>query len=159
MTADGAAETKPAAPARVVIGTDLIADRGPQRRDRDRTGVIRVVLVRRPRREQPDPGAELGLDIDDLLAGRYQLLGQHVTQPGRASTARTRSGQVAAHSSNSTAWPERARTRNSPSGVSAGSIAAAVWDPLCGSTPIITAAIQNALPVAGTGHWHKTRHG
>ncbi len=69
-----------------------------QRRDRLAEGVIRVVLVRCPGREQPDPGAELGLDIDDLLAGRQQLLGQQVTQAARAlalaTTAQVRSGRA-----------------------------------------------------------------
>jgi hypothetical protein len=65
--------------------------------------------------------AELGLDIDDMLACRQQLLGQHVPQPARApSTAQVRSGQAAARSSNCAAWLEQARTLSSPSGTSAG---------------------------------------
>jgi hypothetical protein len=46
-----------------------------------------------------------------------------------------------------------ARTLISPSGTSAASIATAVWDPLCGSTPIIT-AIQTALSLADPGRRH-----
>src|SRR5258706_12006040 len=53
--------------------------------DRDRAGVIRVVFVRPARGPQPDPRAELGLDIDDLLAGGQRLRGQQVTEPARAS--------------------------------------------------------------------------
>ncbi|HEY6430304.1 MAG TPA: hypothetical protein VIX84_23985 [Acidimicrobiales bacterium] len=46
-----------------------------------------------------------------------------------------------AHATNCSAWDTDARTRNWPSGSSAGPIAAAVYGALCGSTPIITAAI------------------
>ena len=34
---------------RVVIGPHLVTDRGAQRRHRHRAGVIRVILIRRPR--------------------------------------------------------------------------------------------------------------
>ena len=40
----------------------------------------------------------------------------------------------------------QARTRSSPSGSSAALIATAVCEALCGSTPIITAAITALLP-------------
>jgi hypothetical protein len=62
--------------------------------------------------------------------------------PPAPSTAQVRWGQSAAHSSSLAAWRDEARTLTSPSGTSAASIATAVWDALCGSTPIITTAIR-----------------
>ena len=48
-------------------------------------------------------------------------------------------------------WAQ-ARTRSWPSGTSAGSIATAVCDALCGSIPIITATMANVLlPVLDLG--------
>ena len=50
--------------------------------------------------------------------------------------------------------PTQARTRSSPSGSSAAPIATAVCEALCGSTPIITAAIGTLLlPGRGQGPW------
>ncbi len=69
---------------RVVITPDLAAGGRAQRGDGDRAGVIGVILIRRPRRQEPDPGAQLGLHVQHLLVGRQELLGQHVTQPARA---------------------------------------------------------------------------
>jgi hypothetical protein len=60
----------------VVISGHLPTGPGPQRRDRHRQGIVRVVLVRVPGLQQPDPRGQLGLDVKDLLAGRHQLLGQ-----------------------------------------------------------------------------------
>jgi hypothetical protein len=60
---------------RVVIGGDLRAGGRAQRGDGDRAGVIGIVLIRRPGGQQPDPGAELGLDIQHLLACGDELLG------------------------------------------------------------------------------------
>ena len=57
-------------------------------------------------------------------------------------TAQVRSGQAAAHPTSFSAWAAQARTRSSPSGSSVPPIATAVCDPLCGSTPIITAVIS-----------------
>jgi len=68
----------------VIVGPDLPPGRRAQRRDRDGPGVVGIVFVHRPRGQQPDPGAELGLDIKDPLTRRQQLLGQQVTQPGGA---------------------------------------------------------------------------
>ena len=65
---------------RVVIGPGF-ADAGrAQRGDGDRAGVVGVVLVHVPGGQQPDPGAQLGLHVQDPLAGRQQLLGQQVPQ-------------------------------------------------------------------------------
>ena len=77
-------------------------------------------------------------------------------RPPPPSTAQVRCGQAAAHASSRSAWAAQARTRSSPSGSSAALIATAVCEALCGSTPIITAAMENSFPyrrartVAGT---------
>jgi len=63
---------------RVVIGPDLRGGMRAQRRDPHRQGVVGVVLARRARRRQPYPRAELGLHVQDALAGGDQLLGQQV---------------------------------------------------------------------------------
>jgi hypothetical protein len=65
---------------RVIISRDFPAGGRAQCRDRDRAGVVRVVLIHRPSRQQPDPGTELGLHIGHPLTGRQQLLGQQVPQ-------------------------------------------------------------------------------
>lgn len=41
-----------------------------------------IVLVDRVVVEQPDPGAQLGLDVDDPLASPDELLSQEVAQAG-----------------------------------------------------------------------------
>jgi hypothetical protein len=112
-----------------------------------RAGVVRVVLVHVPRGQQPDPGAELGRDIQYPLTGGQQLLGQQVARAAgaldrpRSAVARPRPRPAAAR-------PEpQARTRSSPSGSSAALIAAAVCEASCGSTPIITAAIGLPLSI------------
>jgi hypothetical protein len=69
---------------RVIVGLDLAAGRRAQRRDSDRPGVVGVVLVHRPIRQQPHPGAQLGLHVQDPLTRGQQLLGQQVTQAARA---------------------------------------------------------------------------
>src|SRR5215470_11514831 len=55
--------------------------------------------------------------------------------------AQVRSGQDTAHASSRSACAPQARTRTSPSGSSAALITTAVCEALCGSTPIITAAM------------------
>lgn len=60
---------------RVVLGRHFPPGPGPQRRDGDRQGVVRVVLVRVTGLQQPHPGGQLGLHIQDPLARRDQLLG------------------------------------------------------------------------------------
>jgi hypothetical protein len=69
---------------RVVIGDHLTAAPGTQRRDRDRQGVVRVVLVRIAGLQQPDPGGQLGLHVQDPLPGGGELLGEQVTQAAGA---------------------------------------------------------------------------
>jgi hypothetical protein len=58
--------------------------------------------------------------------------------PPAPSTAQVRSGHACAHASSRSACAAQARTRSWPSGSSAGLIATAVCEALCGSTPIIT---------------------
>ena len=62
--------------------------------------------------------------------------------PPAPSIAQVRSGPADAQASSRWTCTVEARTRTSPSAVSAWSITTAVCDPLCGSTPIITAAID-----------------
>src|ERR1019366_3930421 len=69
---------------RVIISGDRPRAPGAQRRDRDRPGVVRVVLVTRPGRQQPHPRAQLRLHIEHPLAGGSELPGQQVPRPARA---------------------------------------------------------------------------
>ncbi len=65
---------------RVILDADLLRRRCPQRGDRDRQGVVRVVLVGRLRRQQPHARRELRLHVQDSLAGSDELLGEQVAQ-------------------------------------------------------------------------------
>jgi hypothetical protein len=67
---------------RVILGCHLPRSRRAQRRDRDRAGVVRVVLARPPGRQQPHPGAQLGLHIEHELAPRPPAAGR-AGSPGR----------------------------------------------------------------------------
>ena len=67
-------------------------------------------------------------------------------RPAAPSTAQVRSGQDFAQVSSRSACAAQARTR--PTGTSSAPIATAVCEPLCGSTPIITAAIIYSFPSA-----------
>ena len=67
-------------------------------------------------------------------------------RPAAPSTAQVRSGQATAHATSRSACAVQARTRSSPIGSPAGPIATAVCEPLCGSTPIITAAMNGPFP-------------
>ncbi len=69
----------------MVIGPDLAAGGRAQRGDRDRPGVVRVVLVRIARGQQPYPRSQLRLDVQDPFPGGGQLPGQHVPQAAGAS--------------------------------------------------------------------------
>ena len=71
--------------------------------------------------------------------------------PPAPSTAQARCGQACAHPSSRSAWAAQARTRSWPSGSSAGSIATAVCEALCGSIPIITTMANALLPVFDLG--------
>jgi hypothetical protein len=63
----------------VIIGRHLLPGRRAQRGDGHRPGVVRVVLVRVTGGQQPYPGAQLGLDIQNPLTCGDKLLGQQVT--------------------------------------------------------------------------------
>ena len=69
---------------RVILGHHLAPGLRPQRRDRDRQGIVRVVLVRVPGLQQPHPGSELGRHVQHPLPGGDQLLGQQPAQPAGA---------------------------------------------------------------------------
>lgn len=61
---------------RVILGVNLGQRRRPERGDGHRAGVVRVVLVRRRRRQQP--GCQLRLDVHDALTSGHELLGQQI---------------------------------------------------------------------------------
>ena len=135
----------------VVLSGHLLAGPGPQRRDRHGQRIVGVVLVRVPGLQQPHPGRQLGLHVQHPLAGRDKLLGQQPAQSRRRPRP-PRSAPASPPPTPPASRPERpqARTRISPSGSSAALITTAVCDPLCGSTPIITATISTL---------HIVRHG
>jgi hypothetical protein len=133
----------------VIIGLHLAARGRAQRRDRDRAGVVGVVLVRVTAGQQPHPRAHLGLHLEHPLTSAQRLLSQQMPSPPAPSMAQVRSGQAAARASSRSVCDTEARTRTSPSGSSAGLIATAVCEPLCGSTPIITAAMNRPSLNAG----------
>jgi hypothetical protein len=58
--------------------------RRAQRGDRHRAGIVGIVLIDVPGRQQPHPGGQLGRHVQHPLTGRQQLLGQQMTQPARA---------------------------------------------------------------------------
>jgi hypothetical protein len=66
---------------RVIVGPGLPDAGRAQRRDRDRAGIVGVVLVHVAGGQQPDPRAQLGLHVQHPLTRRHQLLGQQVPQP------------------------------------------------------------------------------
>jgi hypothetical protein len=65
----------------VLRGDDLTQRRRPQRGDRDRQGVVGIVLVRPPRAQHTDPRRERRRHVQDGLARSDQLLGQQVAEP------------------------------------------------------------------------------
>ena len=66
----------------VIHRLDRSQRRRSQRGDRDRQGVVRVVLVGAARAEQPDTRSQRRGDVDDGLAGVDELLSQQVPEPG-----------------------------------------------------------------------------
>ena len=66
----------------VAVSGHLPRGPGPQRRDRHRPGIVRVVLVHIAGLQQPHPRRQLGLDVQHLLARGGQLLRQQTAQPG-----------------------------------------------------------------------------
>ena len=132
---------------RVVIGPDRPAGGRAQRRDRDRAGVVGVVLVHRSRRPAAAPGRRAWAGRPAPARRRRPAAGPAgAPGPPAPPTAQVRCGQAAAHASSRSAWAAEARTRTWPSGSSAAPIATAVCEPLCGSTPIITAATIYPFP-------------
>ena len=83
-----------------------------------------------------------------MLARRHQLLGQQVAHPAGALDRPDALADDSAHPISRSTWPAAERTRSSPNTVSLSSIATAVCDALCGSTPIITAH-RNRLLIVG----------
>jgi hypothetical protein len=77
---------------RVIIGAHRQATRRPQRRDRHRQGVVRVVLVRRPRPRQPDPRGQLGRHAGTRSPAATSCCASRCPSPAAPSTAQVRSG-------------------------------------------------------------------
>ena len=111
-----------------------------QRRDRDRAGVVRIVLLRRP-----DPNSRVR--VDNTAGTSTHGLARRRRAAGRAgSRAHWRTplptldpGSDAAHDRSRSVW--RTAGSNTESGrahTRSLSIATAVCDALCGSIPIIT---------------------
>ena len=73
--------------------------------------------------------------------------------PPAPSTAQVRCGQAAAQASSRCTCSALAGTRSSPSRSSAALTAAAVCEPLCGSTPIITTAMASLPSPRGREPW------
>jgi hypothetical protein len=68
----------------VVFGGHFPPGPGPQRRDRDRQGVVGVVLAGVPGLKQAHPGGQLGRHVSYPLPSSHQLLGQQMPQPASA---------------------------------------------------------------------------
>ena len=144
----GAAWPRPSAPPRGHRPLTWRAGRRPQRRDRDRPGIVRVVLVRVPGRPAAAPARPAWAARPAPARRRRPAAGpadgpaRRRPRPPRSAPARPPPRPAAAP-----AWAAQARTRSSPSGSSAAPIATAVCEPLCGSIPIITAAIGTPHPL------------
>ena len=145
---------------RVVIGGHLAAGPGPQRRDRHRQGIVRIVLIRVTSLQQPHPAGQLRLHVQHPLARRDQLLGQQPTagalhRPGplRPQPPPTRRQLLGLDR-------RRPLTGSSPSGSSAALTQPPppCASPCAGSTPIITAAISTLQVVHREGRtWRACR--
>src|SRR6266536_4410649 len=77
--------------------------------------------------------------------------------PPAPPAAQVRCGQACAHPSSRSAWAVQARTCSWPSGTSAGSMATAVCEALCGSIPIITTTMGTPSSLSLT--WDNDRGG
>ena len=133
---------------RVVLGDHRTPGLRPQRRDRHRVGVIRVVLAGVPGLQQPHPGGQLRRHIATRSPAATSCQSGRFPSPAAPSTAQARSGHCRAHASSWPAWDGQPRTRSSPSGSSPRPIATAVCELLRGSIPIITSAISALPPFA-----------
>jgi len=67
---------------RIVLGHHRPRRLGPQRRDRHRQRIVRVVLIRVAGLQQPHPRRQLRLHVQDPLAGGGELPVQQPAQPG-----------------------------------------------------------------------------
>ena len=103
---------------RVVLGGDLAAGPGPQRRDRHGQGIVRVVLVRSPLNSRTRD-ASFGWTSRTRSPAATSCWASSRPSPAAPSTAQVRSGHAAAHSASFPACAADARTRISPSGSSA----------------------------------------
>src|SRR5262249_55579217 len=68
----------------VIIAPHLPDRGGAQRGDRHRAGIVGIVVVDVPGRQQPHPRGQLGRHVQHPLPRCQQLLGQQVTGPAGA---------------------------------------------------------------------------
>jgi hypothetical protein len=78
----------------MVIGSRYSAGGRAQRRNRNRAGVVRIVLVRIPLASSRSRALSLGWDIQHPLTGGQQLLGQQMTHALRTRDGQGRSGHT-----------------------------------------------------------------
>jgi hypothetical protein len=136
----------------VIISPCLPPGSPAQRRDRNRNrpGVVRVILAHVTGGQQPDPRTQPGPHIQHQPTGRQQLLGQ---QAAHAAGAPDRPGSAPARPPPSpAAVPPGHLTHtpaSSPSAATATPIATAACEASYGSIPIITAAMTSPSPVPG----------
>ena len=127
----------------VVIAPGLADIGRAQRRDRDRPGVVGIVLVRYPRSPATAPGRpSLGGTSSTRSPAASSCWASKWPTPPAPSTAQVRSGHAPRpRRATGSTWAAQARTRSWPSCSSAALMATAVCEALCGSTPIITTAM------------------
>ena len=139
----------------VVSALDGPEPRGAQCGDRDRAGVVGVVLVGSLRVEHPDPSRQRRWHVDNVLARVDELLGEQVAEtacrldcPGAPTERRCPLAQTLD-------LPDRRSDRDATSSSSVSRIATAVWVALWGSTPMITPMVP---PSVLGGHREGTPH-
>ena len=119
--------------------------------DGHRAGVVRIVLVRLPGSEHPHPRRQSRRDVEDVLPGVDELLGQRDSRDRRRTRSpRCARSKVSAHPSSRSVCRLVARTVIVASSVSPQSMATAVWVALCGSIPMMTDMSTSSLRRLGT---------
>ena len=114
-----------------------VQSRSAPRHDRCRTGIVRIGLVDPATLEQPHPRRQLRWHIDHLLAGADELLGEHRTHPRRSlDSPGARLEPCRPLQQPASLMPIGVDT-DRVDDVSERSTTTTVWDPLCGSIPMM----------------------
>ena len=129
----------------VLIDTDTGEPVGAQRSDRDRAGIVRIVLLRLARPQQSSACRQHRWDVHDGLARSDELLSEEIAEPACGLDRPHPIGERCRPRPQSIGLAQ-ARTRNSSSTHSVLSIATAVCDALCGSMPMMM-VICKCLPL------------